>query len=372
MSVKCQVIMDAMDRLAPRYLAENWDNVGLLLGSPAQSITKILVTLDVTQAVADQAVRDGIDLIITHHPVIFKAVKNIRTDLPQGKLLASLLKANIAVYAAHTNLDSAAGGVNDILTQKLQLEDTKPLAVSHTEKLYKIVAFVPKTHLEVVRQALADSGAGHIGNYSHCTFSTAGTGTFMPLKNAKPFIGQKNTLEYVEEIRLETIVTEKNSRRVIKEMLKAHPYEEVAYDLIELENAGNSLGLGRIGKLASPMLLSQFIPYVKEALGIEYVSAGGIQSKKIKKVAVCGGSGASLLHKAAFAGADVLVTGDVKYHEALDALAAGIAVIDAGHFATEQPVISYVAEYLTACADKEKWTVDIINDRVNQDVLSIY
>ena len=372
MSVKCQVIMEAMDGLAPRYLAESWDNVGLLLGSPAQNINKILVTLDVTQAVADQAIQDGIDLIITHHPVIFKAVKNIRTDLPQGQLLASLLKANIAVYATHTNLDSAAGGVNDILAQKLQLQDTKPLGISYSEKLYKLIVFVPQTHLEVVRQALADSGAGHIGNYSHCTFSAAGTGTFMPLEDAKPFIGQKSRLEYVEEIRLETIVTEKNSRKVIKEMLKAHPYEEVAYDLILLENPGDSLGLGRIGKLASPMSFSQFIPYVKEALGVEYLSAGGEQSKKIKKVAVCGGSGASLLHKAAFAGADVLVTGDVKYHEGQDALAAGIAIIDAGHFATEQPVISYVTQYLIACADKGKWVVDITADRVNLDTLSIY
>lgn len=372
MSVKCQVIMDAMEGLAPRYLAESWDNVGLLLGSPAQKITKVLVTLDVTQVVVDQAVEDGIDLIITHHPVIFKAVKNIRTDLPQGKLLASLLRANIAVYAAHTNLDSGTDGVNDILAAKLQLQDAKPLAVSYTEKLYKLIVFIPETHLEVVRQAMWEAGAGHIGNYSHCAFATTGTGTFMPLDHAKPFVGEWNKLEAVEEIRLETIVTEKNSRRVVKGMMKAHPYEEVAYDLIALENPGNSLGLGRIGKLPTPMLLSQFISRVKNALGIQYVSVAGSQDKMIKKVAVCGGSGASFVHKAAFSGADVLLTGDVKYHEAQDALAAGIAVVDAGHFATEQPVVPYVAEYLVGCSIKDKWNLDIRVDTVNQDVLTIY
>ncbi len=372
MSVKCQVVIDAIERLAPRNLAESWDNVGLLLGSPAQKITKVLVTLDVTQAVVNQAVQDGIDLIVTHHPVIFTPVKNIRTDFPQGQILASLLKANIAVYAAHTNLDSATGGVNDILSAKLNLQDVKPLAVSHTEKLYKLIVFVPKTHLEVVRRTLSDFGAGHIGHYSHCTFGAVGTGTFMPLEGAQPFIGNAHTLEYVEEVRLETIVTEKNSRRVIKEMLKVHPYEEVAYDLISLENPGHAFGLGRVGKLSSPMLLSQFISCVKSALGIKYVNVAGVQDQVIKKVAVCGGSGASFVRKAAFAGADVLVTGDVKYHEAQDALAAGIAIIDAGHFATEQPVIPYVAEYLATCANKDKWSVEIIIDTVNQDALSIY
>lgn len=372
MSVKCQVIMDAMDRLAPRYLAESWDNVGLLLGSPAQKVNKVLVTLDVTQKVADQAVRDGIDLIVTHHPVIFTPVKQIRADLPQGQLLTTLIKGNIAVYAAHTNLDSATGGVNDILAAKFKLQDAKPLAVSYAEKLYKLIVFTPKTHVEAVRQAMSEAGAGHIGNYSHCSFAAAGTGTFMPLEHSNPFIGQKNTLEYVEEVRLETIVTEKGHRRIIKEMLKAHPYEEVAYDLFSLVNSGNALGLGRIGKLESPMSLHEFAALIKSTLNIEYVSVAGSQDQMIKKVAVCGGSGASFVQKAAFAGADVLVTGDVKYHEAQDALAAGMAVIDAGHFATEQPVVPYVADYLAVCNHNDKWNVEIAVDTVNQDVLAVW
>lgn len=368
MSVKCQVIIEAMERLAPKNLAENWDNVGLLIGSPVQKVTKILVTLDVTQAVVEQAVQDGVDLIITHHPVIFKPMTRIRTDLPQGQILSGLLKANIAVYAAHTNLDSAAGGVNDILAAKLHLQSTEPLAVSYNEKMYKLVVFVPKTHMEDVRQAILEAGAGHIGNYSHCTFTSDGIGSFLPLEGTEPFVGECGTVHYAHEIRLETIVPEKNSRRVIKAMLKAHPYEEVAYDMIQLVNPGQALGLGRVGKLPAPMPLIDFIGQVKVALGSEYVRAAGPQDKMVKKVAVCGGSGAGFIHKAAFAGADVLITGDVKYHEAQEAAAAGIAVIDAGHFATEQPVVPFVAEYLTTCSTKDKWAVEIRVDTVNQDV----
>lgn len=371
MSVKCQVIMDAMEQLAPKCLAESWDNIGLLLGSPAQKIDKVLVTLDVTQAVVEQAVEDGVDLIITHHPILFTPVKNIRTDLPQGKMLASLLSANIAVYAAHTNLDSAVGGVNDILVRKFNLQETKPLTVSYREKIYKLVVFVPKTHEQVVSQAVWDAGAGHIGNYSNCAFVSQGMGSFLPLAGATPFVGEHGTLEQVEEIRFETIVPEKISRRVIKAMLKAHPYEEVAYDLYELLNGGNEQGLGRIGKLPHPMSLKEFVSQVKIGLSIDYVSVSGDLEKNIKKVAVCGGSGASLIQKAAFAGADVLVTGDVKYHDGQDALAAGIAVIDAGHFATEQPVVSYVTKYLVECGSKSKWSVEIHSDVVNRDVFQV-
>jgi len=368
MSVKCQVVMDAMEKLAPKQLAESWDNIGLLIGSPSQNVTKILITLDITQAVVDQALQDGVDMIIAHHPILFKPLKRIRTDTPHGKIIMSLLQGNIAVYAAHTNLDSAVGGVNDILATALHMNHTEPLEGSYNEKLYKLTVFVPQTHIEVVRSAITKVGAGHIGNYSHCTFTSQGTGSFLPMDDAKPFIGQPGILEYVEEMRLETVVPDALRRQVVKAMLKAHPYEEVAYDIIELMNVGPTRGLGRVGKLATPISFSDFIGQVKLALGLDYVTVIGPLDKVIKKVAVCGGSGASLIHKAVFAGADVLVTGDVKYHEAQDALAAGIAIIDAGHFATEQPVIRYVAEYL---GRYDKWAIDIQVDTVNRDVFSV-
>ena len=372
MSVKCQVIIEAMDKLAPRSLAEDWDNVGLLVGSSAQTIHKILITLDVTKAVVEQAVKDDIDLIIAHHPIIFKSISAIRTDLPQGQILSALIKADIGVYAAHTNLDTASGGVNDVLADAFQLCDVRPLADNFSEKLCKLVVFVPETHREIVGDAIMAAGAGHIGNYSHCSFAVNGIGTFLPLDGSKPFIGHAGKLEHVQESRLETIMPEKIYKSVVKAMLKVHPYEEVAYDVYQLMNSGEKLGLGRVGKLVNPIVLAEFVDQVKYVLGVSAVSVVGDQNKLIKKVAVCGGAGASLLHKAAFAGADVLVTGDVKYHEGQDAAALGIAIIDAGHFATEQPVLSYVAEYLIKCADDAKWSVDIKVDDINQDVFQIY
>jgi dinuclear metal center YbgI/SA1388 family protein len=364
--------MDAMDKLAPRNLAEDWDNVGLLVGSPAQTVNKILITLDITKAVVDRAVKDGIDLIIAHHPVIFKSISAIRTDLPQGQILASLLKANIAVYASHTNLDIASGGVNDVLAAALRLCEIEPLAISSTEKLYKLVVFVPETHMKIVEEAIMTAGAGHIGNYSRCSFTTDGIGSFLPLEGSNPFIGNTGKLESVKEIRLETIMPEKICKSVIKAMLKVHPYEEAAYDIYQLMNSGKRLGLGRIGKLATPMLLADFARQVKTALGIQSVNVVGVCDTLVRKVAVCGGAGASLLHKAAFAGADVLVTGDVKYHEGQEATAIGMAMIDAGHFATEQPVLSYVEKYLSKCAIDGKWLLDINIDQVNKDVFQIY
>jgi dinuclear metal center YbgI/SA1388 family protein len=371
MSVKCQVIMDAMDKLAPRHLAEEWDNVGLLLGSPAQAINKVRIALDVTESVVTRAIADQVDMLIAHHPVIFKGLQQIRTDLPQGRLVAALLKADIAVYASHTNLDIADKGVNDVLARCFGLEAVEPLTVSSTESLCKLVVFVPHSHADEVRKAIAGAGAGNIGNYSHSSFQTTGTGTFLPLAGANPYIGQQGRLECVEEVRLETILPERILRRVIKAMLKVHPYEEAAYDIFPVKNHGKVYGLGRIGKLTSPLTLEKFAHMVKARLGAAGLRLVGAPDKVVSKVAVCGGSGANLLHKAAFAGADVLVTGDVKYHEAQDALAAGLALIDAGHFSTEVPVLAPVRDYLAECAASGKWAVEIALDPMEQDVFTI-
>jgi len=372
MSVKCQVIMEALDRLAPRSLAEEWDNVGLLIGSPAQDVHKVLVTLDVTAAVVDQAVACGADMIVSHHPLVFKPLRNIRTDLPQGNLIAKILCHGIAVFAAHTNLDSAQNGVNDILAKTLGLTDIQLLTVDTTEELFKLVVFVPATHAQVVQDAIHRAGAGHIGQYSHCMFKTEGTGTFLPLEGASPFIGQQGKVEQVQEIRMETIVPAKLRRRVINALLKAHPYEEVAYDLYLLANQGARYGLGRIGNLAEATNLSDLAAMVKEQLKTDFVKVVGSAQQKVLTIAVCGGSGAGLLHKAVFAGADVLITGDVKYHEAQDAAAAGIAVIDAGHFATEQPIVSALSEYLSDYSNAAKWSVIIESSNNDNDIFQVF
>ncbi|MBP2638110.1 MAG: cyclohydrolase 1 type 2 [Firmicutes bacterium] len=372
MPVKCHELIGQIEKWAPKYLAEEWDNIGLLLGSPAQDIHKIFVTLDVDQEAVQQAVSIGANLIIAHHPLIFKGITNIRTDLPTGALLSDLIKHGIAVYAAHTNLDSAVGGVNDILAQKFNLKDIQPLTTVYQEKLHKLVVFVPNSHVEIVRNAMAKAGAGHIGNYSHCTFVTPGIGSFLPLPSANPFLGESGKLEYVDESRLETIVPEHLRSPVIAAMLAAHPYEEVAYDEYLLLNKHHNYGLGRVGRLAEPVALADFIKQVKGALLIDSLNMAGSPKKLIRQVAVCGGSGASLIGNALKAGADVLVTGDVKYHEAQYAIAEGLAIIDAGHFATELPVVEGIRAYLTEQSQKNGWTVEISVNNLSKDVLASY
>lgn len=372
MPVKCRTIMAALERLAPRSLAAGWDNVGLLVGSPEQEVASLLVTLDVTPQVAGQAVTDGVDMIVAHHPLIFKTLSAIRTDTPQGRTLAALLAAGIAVAAAHTNLDAAAGGVNDVLAARLGLTGLRPLVVDGRERLLKLAVFVPEGHVEDVRRALAAAGAGHIGNYSHCTFQAAGTGTFLPLEGTQPFLGEQGKLEYAAECRLETILPEKIAVPVIDAMLKAHPYEEVAYDLYALENPGREFGLGRVGRLAAPEPFAVFADRVTAALGLSHLRIAGPTDREVGTVAVCGGSGGNFLAIAAAAGADVLVTGDVKYHEALEAAAVGLTLVDAGHFATERPVVEALAGYLAGCAAEGGWDVAIGTDTLSGDVFRVW
>lgn len=373
MSVKCQLIMDAMQRLAPNYLAEEWDNVGLLLGNPGQKIRKILVVLDVTPAAVDYAVDNKADMIISHHPLIFSGIKSIRTDLNSGMVIAKLLKSDIAVYAAHTNLDITSGGVNDSLARKFSLQNIRPLDIHKNEKLLKLVVYVPETYIDEVRTALTEAGGGHLGKYSHCTFQSRGKGAFLPLEGANPFVGTKGELEFVDEYRLETIMPESISQRVINEMRRVHPYEEVAYDIYQLENKGQPSGLGRVGDLLQPTSLHDFIYQVKQALPVSFVRVAGQQDAVISKVAICGGSGAGLISEAVAIGADVMVTGDVKYHEAYEAVQAGISIIDAGHFATEQPVIADIVEYLNRFATQHKWFVEIESgEHCNKDIFDFY
>ena len=372
MSVRCSAIIEAMEKFAPSYLAESWDNVGLVVGSPEQEIDKVLVALDVTEKVIDQAVSIGANLIISHHPLIFKGITNLRTDVALGKMLARLIKAEIAVYAAHTNLDSTAGGVNDVLAQKLGLQNVKPLSTVYRERLHKLVVFVPADHAEQVRTAMAEAGAGHIGNYSHCSFQTTGVGSFLPLAGTKPFIGQQGEIEQVEEYKIETIMPATIREQVVDAMLKAHPYEEVAYDEYLLVNTGAALGLGRVGSLAKPVSVSEFITEVKNALKVPHVKIAGADSTTIKRVAVCGGSGAGLIKEAIKNSADALVTGDIKYHEAQEAVAGGLMVVDAGHFSTEQPVVECVAKYLEQWAVEESLALEVTYDMSSRDIFTVY
>ena len=372
MAVKCQDIINIIEKMAPGRLAEEWDNVGLHIGSPAARVDRVLVTLDVNAEVVREAIDRKVQLIVAHHPFFFKPVRNILFDQPMGALIKALVANEIAVYCAHTNLDSADGGVNDILARALGLGEIAVLNPDKVEKLFKITVFVPNGYEDQVLEAVSRAGAGWIGNYADCSFQTAGTGTFRPLAGADPFIGRIGELERAEEFRLETIVPENGLSRVIKAMLQAHPYEEVAYDIYPLQNKGKALGLGRVGKLPAQVSFEEFCQQVKKALKVQNIKIGGPLDRPVQKIAVCGGSGASLLANAAAAGAHVLVTGDIKYHEGQEALTLGLNFIDAGHFGTEYGVVAQVAALLRQYADSAEAGLEVLISEVKTDPFAYF
>ena len=323
-------LIGMFEGFAPKYLAMEGDKIGLQIGRLNKPVHKVMIALDVLEEVVDEAIEKNVDLIIAHHPLIFRPLKNITTDELPGRIIEKLIKHDIAVYAAHTNLDVAKGGVNDLLAEALELSDTEVLVPTHEVKLKKLVVYVPVEDSSKVKEAIGDAGAGAIGNYSHCQFSVTGTGQFLPNENSDPYIGQSGQLEQVEEERIETIFPDYLEKSILQAMLKAHPYEEVAYDIYPLDNKGETLGLGRIGRVKE-MTLAEFANKVKVALDVPTVRVVGDLDSKVKKVAVLGGDGNKYISSAKFKGADVYVTGDLYYHVAHDAMMMGLNVIDPGH-----------------------------------------
>ncbi|MGG3562214.1 Nif3-like dinuclear metal center hexameric protein [Neobacillus rhizosphaerae] len=358
-------IIQLFEQFSPKSLAMEGDKIGLQIGRLNKKVERVMIALDVLENVIDEAIEKNVQLIIAHHPIIFRPLKNVLTDTIQGRMVEKLLKHDIAVYAAHTNLDVAKGGVNDLLAAALELQEPEVLVPTFDTKLKKLVVFVPVSHAEEIRNVLGKAGAGFIGNYSHCTFSTSGTGRFLPGENTNPFVGQPGQLEEVDEIRIETIVPEPLLKKAITAMIKAHPYEEVAYDVYPTENKGEVLGLGRIGKV-SEMTLGEFAEKVKTALDVEQVRVVGDLASKVRKVAVLGGDGNKYFMNAKFKGADVYVTGDIYYHTAHDAMMQGLNMIDPGH-----NVEKVMKKGLTAALQKifsEKgYEVEVFPSEVNTD-----
>jgi dinuclear metal center YbgI/SA1388 family protein len=340
-------ITDIMNKLAPNYLVDrSWDNSGLQLGSLEKKIKNIVISLDITPKLILEAINKKIDMIITHHPFFFNPVNVITPDNTKGKMIYDIIKNDIVVFSAHTNLDACTNSISHILAEKLDLIDLTVLSEMYTEKLYKIVVFVPQSHKEIVRNSMTKYGAGHIGNYSHCTFNVKGMGTFMPKEGANPYIGITNSIELVEEDRIETIVSERNIKEVIKAMLSAHPYEEVAYDIYPLQNEGYKYGYGRIGYLKEALTLEELASITKEKFECDSIRLYGNKQKSIKKVAICSGSGSDFIKEAYENNADVFITGDVKYHDAQLALELDIPIIDANHYDTEKMILPYLKSYL--------------------------
>lgn len=359
-------VIQLFEQFAPKKYALEGDRIGLQIGTLNKRVERVMVTLDVLEEVVDEAIEQRIDLIIAHHPLIFRPLKQIQTDEGQGKLIEKLLKHEIAVYAAHTNLDVANGGVNDLLATALRLQEVEVLVPTYEIALKKLAVFVPKEYAADVRQAIGEAGAGAIGEYSHCTFSTGGLGRFLPSEHTNPFIGEKGRAEAVQEERIETIYPVHLEKQIITAMLNAHPYEEVAYDLYPLHNRGETLGLGRIGYLETALSLADFAAHVKKTLQVEGVRVVGDLSSKVRKVAVLGGDGNKYISQAKFKGADVYVTGDMYFHTAHDAMAMGLNIVDPGHH-IEKVMKEGVTAVLKERCQEQNYDVQIIPSKISTD-----
>ena len=345
---KAKEIYKIIEQIAPLCLAEDWDNSGLQIGSYDQDVKKVLLALDVTNEVVQEAIEKGVQLIVSHHPFIFNGIKSLCVDNGKGELVAQLIKNNISVYSAHTNLDSAKFGLNHYIASQLGIKATEPLVQSDQDQLFKLVIFSPQNFSQKILNILGENGAGLLGKYSHSSFRTAGKSTFKPLEGSQPHFGTINKVETVIEDRIETIIDRHLIKTILPILKEVHPYEEMAYDLYPLNPliSKNENGLGKIGYLDNPMSAQDFIDLIKESLGVSFVRTAGPVPEKIEKVALCTGAGAEFLSFAKFKGADAYITGDLKYHEAQNAKENNLWVIDAGHFGTEKNVVYLLKDHL--------------------------
>ncbi len=337
-------IAAALSEFAPDMLSEEYDNTGLLVGNPSQLVSKILLAYEITEEVVKEALYEGCQLIITHHPLIFKSLKKLTEQSPEEKLIASLIRHNIGHIALHTNADNILTGVNKALANRLGIENFKILKPGK-DKLYSLVVFIPDEAFERVEAAVFEAGAGRIGNYSHCGYALSGTGSFIPLENANPAIGRIHQLERVSERRLEVIVPGRRLRTVLSAMLQAHPYEEVAHFIHPLQNTDPESGSGGIGNLPKPMNYLEFVQMVKNVLKADVIRASKLHPDTVQRVAFCGGAGAFLIPYAKEQGAEVFISGDIKYHDFFRA-DPSFGILDAGHCETEWMILNEIADFL--------------------------
>lgn len=332
MTTTVREITDFLETIAPLSLQESYDNAGLITGHHNQMVSKVLVTLDATEAVIDEAIQKGCNLVIAHHPIVFGGIKKLNGKNYVERTVIKAIKHDIAIYAIHTNLDNVHTGVNRKICDKLCLTETSILQPL-SGKLRKLVVFVPNNHLEPVKQALFAAGCGQIGNYSECSFGIEGTGTFKGNEQSNPFVGKPLEQHKEAETRLETVFASHQTSAVLKALKASHPYEEIAYDIYTLENSHPQVGAGMIGDLPSAMDANQFLKHLKNSMNLNCIRYTSF-NRNIQRVAVCGGAGSFLLKQAIASGADAFVTADFKYHEFFDAENA-LMIADIGHYESE-------------------------------------
>ncbi|MDR0802720.1 Nif3-like dinuclear metal center hexameric protein [Fluviicola sp.] len=354
-------LVSFLNHLAPFTYQEVYDNSGLLVGNPAAEITGVVVALDCLESVVDEAILHSANVVLTHHPIIFKGLKRITGVNYVERTVLKAINHGINLVAVHTNLDNVHFGVNYIIAEKLGLKDLKILSPK-AATAYKLAVFVPQTHADLLREAMAEAGAGHIGAYNSCSFSSKGEGRFRPDENAAPFIGKAGEPEVVKEMKVEVVISEHAVQAVLHAMKATHPYEEIAYDLIALTNTNEYIGSGMTGTLEEGMEAMEFLRLVKRTFHCGAIRYTHPAKSMVKRIAVCGGSGSFLLKDAIRANVDVFITGDFKYHEFFDA-EDHLMIADIGHFESEQ----YTSEWLVAQLKKKftKFAVRLTNVNTN-------
>ncbi|MFY8330395.1 Nif3-like dinuclear metal center hexameric protein [Vagococcus carniphilus] len=366
MNLTGREFIDRLEMYCPLYLAEKGDPVGLHIGSLNRPIKRVMMTLDVRPEVVKEAIEKNIDLIVAKHPPIFRPIKRLVTDDFQTKMYADLLKHDIAVYAAHTNMDIVSPGLNDWFLEMLDVKGEEFITKTHSFNYKKLVIYTPRSHSQLLRNALEKLGVGKIGdNYEACSFTTSGTGRFKPVNEANPYLGEVNELEQVEEDKIEFVFSELIEKEVIEAIKKVHPYEEPAYDIFTLDNLTDDYGIGRIGDLKESMSLMDFTSKVKKTFnlnGLRLIT--DTKDKKIKRIAICGGSGEKFYKDALKKKADVYITGDVYYHTAHDMIEDKLSVIDPGHYIEEACKLKFV-EMFNNWKQEYQWDVSFFVSETN-------
>jgi len=342
--MKIKDIINVLENMASPTLQEDYDNAGLITGNEEDECTGVLCTLDVTEEVVKEAIQKKCNLVVAHHPIIFRGLKRITGRNYVERVVIDAIKNSVAIYAIHTNLDNILHGVNGKMADRLALTNRAVLA-PRKSVLKKLYTFVPLSHAEEVRLALFNAGAGHIGNYSHCSFYAEGTGTFKGEEGSQPFAGTTGELHLEKEVKIEVVFPTWIEGKLIQALLAAHPYEEVAYDIIPLDNRHSLTGAGLTGELAQPMEEKTFLALLKEKFQLKVIRHTRLLNRPIRKVALCGGSGSFLIINALKAKADLFITADIKYHEFFDA-DGRMVIADIGHFESEQFTIELLYDIL--------------------------
>lgn len=364
--MKIQEVIELFENTAPAMLQENYDNAGLLTGNAGWECSGILVTLDATEKVVKEAIEKKCNLVVAHHPIIFSGLKKITGKNYVERTVIHAIKNDIAIYAIHTNLDNVIAGVNGKMADLLGLKN-RNILLSKKGLIKKLVVFVPEAHVEKLSSAIFAAGGGHIGNYSECSFNTPGNGTFNAGRGTHPYIGQQGQMHIEKEIRVEIVFQAWLESKILKAVKEAHPYEEVAYDIFEMENQLPSVGSGLTGELENPLTESEFMELLKKTFQLQAVRHTGFRGKEVSKVALCGGAGSFLIKEAVASNADFFISSDIKYHEFFDA-ENRLVIADIGHYESEQYTISLLFDIL-----KEKYpTFAVLKTEINTNPVQYF